>query len=169
MDKRVGMIIAVIAIVALAAGGAWYVFAKDNSETSSSDNTASTSELSSQDEADMANIGTGSDASTDDAVEDLRRAGMTVGEDQGVIAEMVRATAGVKVDVDGTVVEIYSYSSSDDQREGVKSLRELIDSMQGVEIEGVDTAAQLFEYDNLAVVIHTSDQAFVDKVKQAIH
>lgn len=171
MNKK--LIVGVIVVVALgiAGGAVWYAMSQkaedapaaglESSANAANDNTPAASP-----------IATGGDLSTDSAVAKLENAGMTVGADQGIFFEMVNADSGVKVPVSDVMVEIYSYNSSSAQAEGLKLLQETkasVDEAQAAgQTMGVDMSSEIFEHDNLLVVVHSADQAFIDKVKQAI-
>ena len=174
MNKNLSIGIAAVAVVVLIVAGAWYMMSgkendtKTNTETTGTTDTGSASGIvQSGDES-----GSTSDVSVDSALTKLQNAGMTVGPDQGVIGGMVMASGSAKVDVDGKVVEIYSYENADNQAKGLESLLTMAQSMEEAKASGqmgdIDVATEIFEHENLIVVVHSGDQAFVDSVKNAI-
>lgn len=172
MNKNKNLIYGLIAVVAVALIGGgiiWYLpSTKDtvdttNNSTNTSQNNAPEGETNQPDDQGIqGEEAPRGDLSVDSAIVKLENANMNVGQDQGVIFGFVMANGGAKVDVDGTIVEIYSYNAADNQKDGLKALQDM------QEAAGEAHVAQIFEHQNLVVVVHSADQAVVNKIKQTI-
>lgn len=168
MNKQVGIIIAAV-VVLVGLGGVWYFYSRDNSSSSNENVTTdqSDNEADRQSEEELANTS----ESIDSAVAKLKEAGLTVGPDMGIAYDMVHADSGVKVEVDGVLVEIYGYNTLASKSDGIDALNELRSYASDVQVDNAEVQpgqSEVFDHQNLVYVVHSSDQAFVDRVKQAV-
>ena len=149
MSKQLGLGIIAVILIAVIAGGTWYVLSQQDKTDSTSETQTTTTTVN--EEVDK--------TSTEEAVSLLEGSGMVVSEQQQINElEAARAESGVQVQADGTLVEIYDYATVEDLLTGAEALR-------GIHNPQVVT---VFELDNFVVVVHSADEVLVERVRQAI-
>lgn len=143
-------IIVVAAVVVLAAGGAYMALNKEDASTDASQTTNNATEQTSE----PAEQPKDEVLTVDGAIAELKEAGLTVGEKQGAFYDMIGAENGDKVEVDGTVIEMYEFSTAQEAQEAVTQL------------EGGDDTT--YAKGTFVVLIHSTDQAVVSKIRNIL-
>lgn len=105
--------ILIITLVAMfIIGGGIYAYTLVQNKETEADTTAQSSQNTTSAAPDESSTSNTSIESAEDAVAKLKDTGLTVGEDEGAFYQMIGATSGVKVGVDGSTVEIYGFDDS---------------------------------------------------------
>ncbi|MCA9332222.1 hypothetical protein KC968_04800 [Candidatus Saccharibacteria bacterium] len=146
----VKIIIGVVAVV-LVAGGAYMLLNKDDVATENNQSTQTADTNSSEQTSEVAEQPKAEVSTVDGAIVALTDGGLSVGEKQGAFYDMIGAENGDKVDVDGTVVEMYEFSTTQKAQEAVTQLQS----------EDNTTYAN----GTFVILIHTTDPAVVEKIQ----
>ncbi len=105
--------ILIITLVAMfIIGGGIYAYTLVQNKETEADTTTQSSQNTTSAAPDESSTSNTSIESAEDAVAKLKDTELTVGEDEGAFYQMIGATSGVKVDVDGSTVEIYGFDDS---------------------------------------------------------
>lgn len=144
----------IIVVAILMAGGAYVLLNKNdtdqvnntNQTTQTTNKTDTTTKPVEQPKTEVSTI--------DGAIAKLKKAGLTVSEKQGAYFQVVGAKNGDKVDVDGTNVEMYEFSTEQKAKEAVTQLKS----------DDNTTYAK----NTFVVLIHSTDQAFVSKIQKIL-
>ena len=104
-------ILITLAAVFVVGGGIYaYTLTQDKDNESASDSTPQTSQtavVDTEQQAANAPVNT-----AEGAIDKLKAAGLSVGDDEGAFYQMIGATSGVKVDINGSTVEIYGFDDN---------------------------------------------------------
>ena len=95
--------------------------------------------------------------SVDDAIAKLKTKGFILGDKQAdVYYQLIGAYDGAKIDVDGTNVELYQYTSEQKDAK-IKASQSLMSADSNV-----------FESGSLLILVHSKDKDFAVRIKQAL-
>jgi uncharacterized protein YxeA len=147
------VIIAIVIVALVAIGGVGYYLFTKNDDTNSSTN--STSQTNTQNKQKVNEEETKAEPLTvDSAITKMKDAGLTVGEKTGAYYQMIGASNGDKVDVNGTNVELYEFKTKDEATTADKQL--------------TDDSSTVFSIDSFVVLVHSTDTTAVDTIKNAL-
>ena len=84
----------------------------------------------------------------------MKDAGLTVGEKTGAYYQVIGASDGDKVDVNGTSVELYEFKSESEATTGEEQL--------------AGDSTTTFSIDSFVVLVHSTDEKLVGNIRNAI-
>lgn len=145
-------IIIVIAVLVAVGGIGYYLLTKNDDADSSTNSTPQTNTQSSQQ---VNEEETNAEPLTvDNAITKMKDAGLTVGEKTGAYYQVIGASNGDKVDVNGTSVELYEFKSESE----VATAEE--------QLAGDSTTT--FSIGSFVVLVHSTDEKLVSDIKSAL-
>lgn len=146
-------IIASVVVLLIAGGGIGYYLLTKSDKVDSS--TSPTSQIENKDIQPITEEATEQESLTvDSAIAKMKDAGLTVGEKEGAFYQVIGASNGDKVDVDGTTVELYEFEAEDDATTAKEQL------------SGDDKTT--LSIGSFVILIHSTDSSVVSAVETAI-
>jgi len=94
--------------------------------------------------------------SIDDVISKLSET-FEIGEKEETWYQLIGAYDGTKIDVDDTKIEIYQFKDS--QNEAKNSAMDSADTVDNI----------IFEVDNFMILVHSTDEEFAERIKQALN